>query len=181
MSRIGKKPVKVPAGVTVQLADRRLEVQGPQGTLQLTFRPEIQVEYDSQARELRCTRRLETRQARALHGLTRALVQNMVRGVAEGYERRLELQGVGYLAAVQGNRLELRVGLAHEVHLPIPAGLKVAWPDQTHIVIRGCDKQQVGQFAAEVRAVRPPEPYQGKGIRYEGEVVRRKAGKAVTK
>lgn len=181
MSRIGKKPVKVPAGVTVLLSDRQLQVEGPQGKLQLVLRPEIRVEYDAQARELRFARNAETRLARALHGLSRALAQNMVQGVTQGYERRLEINGVGYLAAVQGSKLELRVGFAHEVHLPIPPGLKVTCPDQTHIVIRGCDKQQVGQFAAEVRAVRPPEPYQGKGIRYEGEVVRRKAGKAVTK
>jgi large subunit ribosomal protein L6 len=181
MSRIGKKPVKVPPGVSVQLAERHLQVEGPQGKLQIPIRPEIRVEYDGQARELRFSRAAETRLARALHGLTRALAQNMVRGVTQGYERRLEINGVGYLAAVQGNKLELRVGFAHEVHLTIPAGLKVTCPDQTHIVIRGCDKQQVGQFAAEVRRVRPPEPYQGKGIRYEGEVVRRKAGKAVTK
>ena len=121
------------------------------------------------------------RGSRALHGLTRAMIQNMVEGVTKGYEKKLEIVGVGYLAAVQGGNLQLRVGFANEVHLKIPAGLKVTCPDQTHIVIKGVDKQLVGQFAAEARGVRKPEPYKGKGIRYDGEQVRRKAGKAVTK
>ena len=119
--------------------------------------------------------------ARALHGLSRALLYNMVEGVTKGYEKKLEIVGVGYLAAVQGDKLQLRVGFANEVHLPIPAGLNVTCPDQTHVVVKGSDKQLVGQFAAEVRAVRKPEPYKGKGIRYDGEQVRRKAGKAMTK
>jgi large subunit ribosomal protein L6 len=123
----------------------------------------------------------DTRLARALHGLSRAVIQNMVVGVTKGYEKRLEIVGVGYLAAVQKGVLQMRVGYANEIQMPIPAGLNVTCPDQTHIVVKGTDKQQVGQFAAEVRAVRKPEPYKGKGVRYEGEAVRRKAGKAMTK
>ena len=127
------------------------------------------------------TRNNETRSARALHGLTRALIQNMVVGVSEGYEKRLEIVGVGYLAAVQGKNLQLRVGYANEIHLEIPEGLTVTCPDQTHVSVKGADKQKVGQFAAEVRAARKPEPYKGKGVRYEGEQIRRKAGKALAK
>jgi large subunit ribosomal protein L6 len=181
MSRIGKKPVAVPAGLKVEVAKQRIAVEGPLGKLDLNFRPEIGVDYDDKTRVLQVTRDNESRQSRALHGLTRAMIQNMIDGVTKGYEKKLEIVGVGYLAALQGNILQLRVGFANEVHKPIPAGLKVTCPDQTHIVIKGVDKQKVGQFAAEVRSVRKPEPYKGKGIRYDGELVRRKAGKAVTK
>jgi large subunit ribosomal protein L6 len=181
MSRIGKKPVKVPGGVKVAVNGSQVSVQGPLGKLEQTFRPEVSVAFDSGAGEVRIARSSETHLARALHGLTRALINNMVIGVTQGYEKKLEIQGVGYLAAIQGNTLQVRVGFANEVHRTIPAGLQVKCPDQTHIVIRGTDKQQVGQFAAEIRAIRKPEPYKGKGIRYEGEVVRRKAGKAMTK
>jgi large subunit ribosomal protein L6 len=181
MSRIGKKPVAVPAGLKVEVGPQRIAVEGPLGKLDWSFRPEIAVAYDDKARVLQITRSDESRQARALHGLTRAMIANMIEGVTKGYEKKLEIVGVGYLGAVQGNTLQLRVGYANEVQKPIPAGLKVTCPDQTHIVVKGVDKQQVGQFAAEVRAVRKPEPYKGKGIRYDGEVVRRKAGKAVTK
>jgi large subunit ribosomal protein L6 len=135
---------------------------------------------DGDQQQIVCSRRKDDRQSRALHGLTRAYIQNMVVGVSQGYEKRLEIHGVGYLGAIQGNILQLRVGFANEVHKEIPAGVNVACPDQTHIVIKGTDKQKVGQFAAEVRAVRKPEPYKGKGIRYEGEQVRRKAGKTAT-
>lgn len=181
MSRIGKKPVTVPAGLKVEVAQQRIAIEGPLGKLDWSFRPEIAVKFDDKSRLVEITRTLENRQARALHGLTRAMIQNMIDGVVKGYEKKLEIVGVGYLAAVQGNTLQLRVGFANEVQKPIPAGVKVTCPDQTHIVIKGIDKQKVGQFAAEVRAVRKPEPYKGKGIRYDGEVVRRKAGKAVTK
>jgi large subunit ribosomal protein L6 len=148
--------------------------------LQYRHRPEIEVKFDAGAGTIECSRGSEERDVRAYHGLTRALVANMVQGVSEGYEKKLEIQGVGYLGAVQGKVLQLRVGFANEVHKEIPTGLTVTCPDQTHIVIKGMDKQQVGQFAAEVRAVRKPEPYKGKGIRYDGEVVRRKAGKTAT-
>lgn len=181
MSRIGKIPVPVPEKVKVQLADRCITVEGPLGKLQWEHRPELAVAYDEKAKVITVTRANEQRQSRALHGLTRALIQNMVIGVTEGYEKRLEIHGVGYLAAVEDQVLQLRVGLADELQVPIPPGLDVACPDQQHIVIRGIDKQLVGQFAAEVRARRKPEPYKGKGIRYYGEQVRRKQGKAMVK
>ncbi len=181
MSRIGKQPVPVPDKVKVSIDGRTISVEGPVGKLQWTHRPEVQVRYDEADRQIVVTRQGDERLHRALHGLTRALINNMVIGVSKGYEKRLEVVGVGYLAAVSGDTLQLRVGFANEVHRKIPAGLDVTCPDQTHIVIKGPDKQAVGQFAAEVRAVRKPEPYKGKGIRYEGEAVRRKAGKAVVK
>ena len=175
MSRIGKKPVPIPDGVKVNVADREIAVEGKLGKLVWTHRPEIKVAVEG--KEVLVTRDNDDRLPRALHGLTRALIRNMVEGVSTGYEKKLEIQGVGYLAAVQGEVLQLRVGFANEVHKKIPAGLTVTCPDQTHIVIKGADRQKVGQFAAEVRAVRKPEPYKGKGVRYEGEQVRRKAGK----
>jgi len=181
MSRIGKKPVPVPAGVKVQVADQKIQVEGPKGKLEWAFPAKISVVHDSETNEVRVSRPDDSRDSRALHGLTRALINNMMVGVTQGYEKKLEIVGVGYLAAVQGNILQLRVGFANEIHKKIPADLKVTCPDQTHIVVQGLDKQRVTQFAAEVRAVRKPEPYKGKGIRYEGEVVRRKAGKAMTK
>jgi large subunit ribosomal protein L6 len=181
MSRIGKKPVSIPAGVKVGVQGSRVSVEGPLGKLDLDHRPEVQVAVNEEKKLVNISREAETRQARAIHGLTRALIQNMMVGVTKGYEKKLEIVGVGYLAAVQGSTLQLRVGFANEVHLTIPAGLKVNCPDQTHVVIKGSDKQLVGQFAADVRTVRKPEPYKGKGVRYDGEVVRRKAGKAVVK
>ena len=181
MSRIGKLPIPVPSGVSVTLAGQSINVEGPKGKLDLEFRPEIAVAYDESAKQIIVTANGEDRTHKALHGLTRALIQNMMVGVSQGYEKKLEIQGVGYIAAIQDNMLQLRVGFAHEVHKNIPAGLDVTCPDQTHIIIRGPDKQKVGHFAAEVRAVRKPEPYKGKGIRYDGEAVRRKAGKAMTK
>lgn len=181
MSRIGKKPVAVPGNVKVAVAGGKINVEGPLGKLSLDHRPEITVVHDAAAKQIVVQRGSDERLPRALHGLTRALIQNMVDGVTKGYEKRLEVVGVGYLAAVQGKKLQLRVGFAHEVHLDIPDGLTVTCPDQTHIVIKGIDKQLVGQFAAEVRSSRKPEPYKGKGVRYDGEQVRRKAGKAMAK
>jgi large subunit ribosomal protein L6 len=181
MSRIGRKPVVVPSGVKVQVADHAISVEGPKGKLQWQYRPEVDVALDDDGKTIIVTRQNEERLSRALHGLTRAMIQNMVVGVSEGYEKRLEIVGVGYLAAVLGQTLQLRVGLANELQVPIPAGLKVTVPDQQHIVVQGIDKQLVGQFAAEVRARRKPEPYKGKGIRYLGEAVRRKQGKAMVK
>ena len=180
MSRIGKKPVPVPGDVKVAVADHTISVEGPKGKLQWQHRPEVTVQVDEEAKEVVVTRRSDDRESRALHGLTRALVQNMVVGVQQGYEKKLEIVGVGYIASIQGNVLQLRVGFANEIKKKIPKGLDVTCPDQTHIVVRGPDKQQVGQFAAEVRAVRKPEPYKGKGIRYEGEHVRIKPGKSAT-
>ncbi len=180
MSRIGKKLIPLPSGVKVNVASGEVTVEGKLGKLQYRHRPEIDVKVDAEQNAVVCARSSEEREIRAYHGLTRALVANMIQGVTDGYEKKLEIQGVGYLGAIQGKVLQLRVGFANEVQKPIPDGLTVTCPDQTHIVIKGMDKQQVGQFAAEVRAVRKPEPYKGKGIRYDGEVVRRKAGKTAT-
>jgi len=177
MSRIGKKPVAIPSGVKVNVVDREITVEGKLGKLVWSHRPELSVSVDEDAKTVVVTRDNDNRESRALHGLTRALVQNMVIGVSEGYEKRLEIHGVGYLGAIQGDILQLRVGFANEIHKKIPAGLDVTCPDQTHVVVKGIDKQKVGQFAAEVRAARKPEPYKGKGVRYEGEQIRRKAGK----
>ncbi len=181
MSRIGKQPVAVPAGVKIALAGKEISIEGPLGKLSWALRPEVSATYDEAKKQVLVGRNGDSRLARSLHGLSRAVIQNMVHGVTKGYEKKLEVVGVGYLAAVQKGQLQLRVGFANEVHLKIPAGLNVTCPDQTHIVIKGTDKQMVGQFAAEVRSVRKPEPYKGKGVRYDGEVVRRKAGKAMTK
>ena len=181
MSRIGKAPVQIPKGVKVAVNAGAVTVEGPLGKLEHRVHPAVEVALDSATSSLNVTRSSDNRTARSLHGLTRALVANMVEGVSKGYEKKLEIVGVGYLAAIQKNVLQLRVGFANELQVPIPAGLTVACPDQTHISIKGIDKQLVGQFAAEVRALRKPEPYKGKGIRYEAEQVRRKAGKAVTK
>lgn len=181
MSRIGNKPVQVPGGVKVSIADSTVTVEGSLGRLDLTLRPEVSVSYDDDAKSVSVQRASDDRTARAMHGLTRALVQNMIIGVSQGYEKKLELQGVGYIAAIQNNELQLRVGLANELHKPIPEGLNVTCPDQQHVHIKGIDKQKVGQFAAEVRALRKAEPYKGKGIRYEGEAVRRKQGKVMAK
>jgi large subunit ribosomal protein L6 len=180
MSRIGKKPIPLPEGAKVSVAGRAVTVEGKLGKLEYTHRPEIRVNVHEDGKSVVCSRSSEDREIRAYHGLTRALINNMLVGVTQGYEKKLEIQGVGYLGAVQGDTLQLRVGFANEVHKKIPKGLSVTCPDQTHIVIKGTDKQMVGQFAAEVRAVRKPEPYKGKGIRYEGEQVRRKAGKTAT-
>lgn len=181
MSRIGKKPVPIPAGVKVQIADRTVAVEGKLGRLEWEHRPEVTVAHDAQAGTLVVSRENDERLSRALHGLTRALLANMMVGVTQGYEKRLEIQGVGYLAAVQGKTLQLRVGLANELQVPIPDGVKVTVPDQQHVVIQGIEKQKVHHFAAAVRAMRKPEPYKGKGIRYLGEAVRRKQGKAMVK
>jgi large subunit ribosomal protein L6 len=181
MSRIGKQPVAVPAGVKISTANNEIAVEGPLGKLAWAMRPEVSATFDEGKKQVIVARAGDTRQARALHGLSRAIIQNMVVGVTKGYEKRLEIVGVGYLAAVQKGVLQMRVGYANEIQMPIPTGLTVTCPDQTHVVVKGTDKQQVGQFAAEVRAVRKPEPYKGKGVRYEGEAVRRKAGKAMTK
>ena len=180
MSRIGKKPVPILDGVNVSVQGRTVLVEGPKGKLQWEHRPEVTVRVDEAGRSVVVERLQENRESRAFHGLTRALINNMILGVKDGYEKRLEIVGVGYLAAVQGKVLQLRVGFANELQKEIPPGLQVTCPDQTHIVVRGCDKQQVGEFAAEVRALRKPEPYKGKGVRYQGEHVKIKPGKAAT-
>ena len=180
MSRIGKKPVPILDGVKVSVQGRTVLVEGPKGKLQWEHRPEVRVRVDDSGRTVVVERLQENRESRAFHGLTRALINNMIVGVKNGYEKRLEIVGVGYLAAVQGKTLQLRVGFANELQKEIPPGLQVTCPDQTHIVVQGCDKQQVGEFAAEVRALRKPEPYKGKGVRYQGEHVKIKPGKAAT-
>ncbi|NDC52781.1 MAG: 50S ribosomal protein L6 [Planctomycetia bacterium] len=181
MSRIGKAPVQIPKGVKAAVEAGTLRVEGPLGRLEHRLHPAVTVSVDQAAGTLAVQRADDGRLARSVHGLSRALAANMVEGVTKGFEKKLEIVGVGYIAAIQKNVLQLRVGFANELQVPIPAGLTVTCPDQTHVHIKGIDKQLVGQFAAEVRSLRKPEPYKGKGIRYENEQVRRKAGKAVTK
>jgi len=178
MSRIGRQPVPVPGNVKVSIAGNRIEVEGPKGKLGWDHHPSMTVRHDTEAAALRVTRPSDERKHRALHGLTRSLIANMVRGVSEGFQKRLEIVGVGYNARLQGTDLVLNMGFCHPVTMPAPEGIEVEVPAPTQIVIRGSDKQVVGQYAAEIRAVRKPEPYKGKGIRYEGEQVRRKAGKS---
>ncbi|MCC9644208.1 50S ribosomal protein L6 [Rhodopirellula sp. JC740] len=181
MSRIGNKPVAIPSGVKVSIADRNIDVEGPKGKLSFKHRAEVNVAVDSDANQVVVTRDKDDRTSREFHGLTRAIVANMMVGVTEGYEKKLEIVGVGYLASISGDTLQLRVGYANELHRKIPADLTVTCPDQTHVVIQGCDKQSVGQFAAEIRSLRKPEPYKGKGIRYQDEHVKIKPGKSATK
>jgi large subunit ribosomal protein L6 len=179
MSRIGRKPVPVPASVKIEIVDSTIQVEGPKGKLSFNYRPEIDVAFDRAAGQIIVSRHDDERVNRSLHGLTRSLVANMVQGVTSGYAKKLEIVGVGYQAQLKkANTVALQVGYANQVVLEAPPGVNVAVPDPTHITISGADKQAVGQFAAVVRKVRPPEPYKGKGIRYEGEFVRRKAGKA---
>jgi large subunit ribosomal protein L6 len=175
MSRIGRKPIEVPAGVIVAVDPGRVTVSGPKGELrqQVPQRMEITQEENT----ITVTRPTERGEDRALHGLTRTLIANMVEGVTDGFEKRLEIQGVGYRAALSGSNLELQVGYSHPVRITPREGISFEVPIPTQIIVRGIDKQAVGQTAAEIRKVRPPEPYKGKGIRYEGEYVRRKVGK----
>jgi large subunit ribosomal protein L6 len=176
MSRIGRKPIPVPEGVTVAIAPGRVTVNGPKGELQqvVSSRMELAQEDDGTVTVKRPTDRGEDR---AIHGLTRSLVANMVVGVTDGYEKRLEIQGVGYRAKLSGKALELSVGYSHPVTIPAPDGIEFEVPQPTQVIVRGIDKQLVGEMASQVRRVRPPEPYKGKGIRYAGEHVRRKVGK----
>jgi len=176
VSRIGKKPIAIAKGVQVQMAEGRITVKGPKGELSATVHPQIGV--DVSADTVLMKREGESKSQRSLHGLWRALVQNMVTGVTNGYSRKLELVGVGYRAEMKASRLQLLLGYSHPILFVAPAGIKVETPTQTSIVISGIDKQLVGQVAAKIRSFRPPEPYKGKGIKYEGERVRRKAGKA---
>jgi large subunit ribosomal protein L6 len=181
MSRIGKQPVVVPAGVTVELSGQNIKVKGPKGgPLTLSIHPNIKVEHDTAGKVLRIIRPNDERENRALHGLMRSLIANMVEGVTKGYEKRLKIEGVGYQGRVEAKAVVLTVGYANNVVKAPPEGVTVEMPDPNTIVVRGADKQAVGQYAAEIRAVRKPEPYKGKGIRYENEVVRRKEGKSFT-
>jgi large subunit ribosomal protein L6 len=181
MSRIGNKPIPVLDGVKISVAGRKVQVEGPKGKLEWEHRREVSVKVDGDKKQVVVARENDEREARAYHGLTRALLNNMIFGVKNGYEKRLEIIGVGYQAALKGKSINLRVGLANELVKEIPAGLTVTCPDATHIVIQGCDKQLVGQFAAELRSLRKPEPYKGKGVRYQGEQIKLKPGKAATK
>jgi large subunit ribosomal protein L6 len=176
MSRVGKAPIELPAGVDVAVDDDVVSVKGPKGDLSETLDPRISTSVDDGVVTL--TRVDDERETRALHGLSRALVNNMVIGVTEGYQKELTAVGVGYRAALKGQTLELQVGFSHPVLVEAPDGIEFEVPEPTKIFVRGIDKQLVGQVAANVRAARPPEPYKGKGIRYVDEHVRRKAGKA---
>ena len=175
MSRIGKQPIELPAGVSVALSPGRVQVNGPLGELDQLVPARMQIEKSDS--EIVVTRPTERGEDRALHGLTRSLIANMVEGVTKGFEKRLEIQGVGYRAQLKGADLELAVGFSHPVTVKPRDGITFDVPTPTEIVVKGIDKQLVGQTAAEIRKVRPPEPYKGKGIRYEGEYVRRKVGK----
>jgi large subunit ribosomal protein L6 len=175
MSRIGNRPIELPSSVNVALSPGRVQVNGPLG--ELTQQVPARMKIEQRDGELVVSRPTERGEDRALHGLTRTLVANMVEGVTKGFEKRLEVQGVGYRAALRGTSLELNVGFSHSVVIEPRPGISFEVPAPTQILVKGVDKQQVGQTAAEVRAVRPPEPYKGKGIRYEGEYVRRKVGK----
>jgi large subunit ribosomal protein L6 len=175
MSRIGKRPIEVPSGVTVSIDPGRVQVAGPLGTLQQQVPQRMQIQQEDGT--ILVTRPTERGDDRALHGLTRTLIANMVEGVTKGFEKRLEIQGVGYRASLKGTDLELLVGYSHPVVIKPRTGISFEVPAPTQVIVKGTDKQQVGQTAAEVRKVRPPEPYKGKGIRYEGEFVRRKVGK----
>jgi large subunit ribosomal protein L6 len=175
MSRIGKLPVEVPKGVEVSLAAGTLTVKGPKGTLAMQPHGDMTVVVDGP--EVRVERPSDAKNHRALHGLTRALIANMMEGVTQGFSKTLEIQGVGYKAEQKGQKVLITVGFSHTVEYTAAEGVKIECPNATTIVVSGPDKQKVGQAAAEIRAVRPPEPYKGKGIRYQGEQVRRKAGK----
>jgi large subunit ribosomal protein L6 len=175
MSRIGKKAVAVPTGVTVTLDGQTVTVKGPKGQLSWTVAEEIEVKQEGG--EITLSKRVDSQRAQAMWGLSRTLVSNMVTGVTDGFERTLELVGVGYRAAMKGQALSMQLGFSHDVDVPAPAGISFAVPKQTEIKISGIDKQQVGETAARIRRLRPPEPYKGKGVRYAGEQVRRKEGK----
>ena len=175
MSRIGRKPVPVPDAVTVEIAPGNIAVKGPKGELRQTLSTDMTVEQDNGA--VTVARPTDRGEHRALHGLTRSLIANMVEGVTEGFEKRLEIQGVGYRAALKGKNLELALGYSHPVAIDAPEGIEFEVPQPTEVIVKGIDKQLVGQVAADIRKRRPPEPYKGKGIRYRGEHVMSKVGK----
>ena len=180
MSRIGRAPITIPAGVEVKVEDHNhIIVKGPKGTLERTLVPSMSVEIDGGV--LHVKRPNDTKESRSLHGLTRTLINNMVEGVTKGFEKKLEINGVGYKAAKEGKNLVMNIGYSHQVIVPETEDIQIDVPDANHIVVKGIDKQKVGQFAAEVRGKRPPEPYKGKGIKYDFEVIRRKEGKTGAK
>ena len=176
MSRIGRMPIAIPAGVTVEVAENnKVTVKGPKGTLERVLPSEMDIKVEGA--EVVVSRPNDLKKMKSLHGLTRTLIHNMVVGVTEGFEKKLEIQGVGYNAQMQGQNLKLALGFSHPVIVTPPEGITITTPSSVVIVVSGCDKEKVGQVAAEIRAWRQPEPYKGKGIRYSGEYVRRKAGK----
>ena len=176
MSRIGRMPIAVPAGVTVEIAENnKVTVKGPKGTLERVLPAEMDIKMEGS--EIVVSRPNDLKKMKSLHGLTRTLIHNMIIGVTDGYEKKLEINGVGYRAAKQGNKLALTLGFSHPVEMVDPEGITVEAPNQTELVVKGIDKQLVGNYAAKIRDWRKPEPYKGKGIRYAGEVVRRKEGK----
>ncbi len=177
MSRIGKSPIPLPGGVTAAEKNRTVKVDGPKGSLEIELRPEVDVVIDAKEIRVEPNGKGSRKESRAFHGMTRALINNMVLGVSQGFEKKLEIVGIGWNAKSKSQKLTLNIGFCHPVEFDIPKGLTVETPKAARIEVSGPDKQVVGQFAASVRAVRPPEPYKGKGIRYEGEYVRRKAGK----
>ena len=176
MSRIGKKPIAIPAGVDVKINGSEVTVKGPKGELKDTFNAQISIVMENN--EIVVSRPTDNKEHRALHGLTRTLIANMVEGVSNGYKKELEVNGVGYRAQKQGKNLVMNLGYSHQVIMPEIDGITIEVPNNNSIIISGADKQKVGQFAAEVREKRPPEPYKGKGIKYVGEYIRRKEGKA---
>lgn len=179
MSRIGREPVDLPAGVEAKIDGQNISVKGPKGELALTVHPNITVTQEGNV--LHVTRPNDLKENRALHGLTRSLVHNMVVGVSQGYQKTLDVNGVGYRVALEGQKLVMNLGFSHQVFVEPPKGITIEVPNPNQIVIKGADKQLVGQFAAEVREKRPPEPYKGKGIKYSDEVIRRKVGKTGAK
>ena len=175
MSRVGKKPVPVPAGVTAKVDGQKVSVKGAKGELNFSVPDDVAVTLDGSA--IKVDPRDESKRARAMWGMSRSMVANLITGVSAGYERKLEITGVGYKAAVAGKNLQLSLGYSHDVTYPIPTGIAITTPKPTEIIIAGSDRRQVGQIAAEIRAFRPPEPYKGKGVKYEGEFIFRKEGK----
>ena len=176
MSRIGKKPVPVPSGVTVSVDSQSVVVKGPKGELSLVLPGEVDIAQEGE--QIVVTRQSDSRTARSCHGLSRTLIANMVEGVSKGFEKRLEIKGVGYRAAVKGKKLTMSLGYSHPVEFEPPAGIDFKVESNTNVIVTGIDKELVGTVAAKIRDARPPEPYKGKGVRYLGEMVRRKAGKA---
>lgn len=181
MSRLGKKIITVPEGVKVSVKDRLVSVEGPKGALSQKISTDIDMEYVEASREIKLVANISSQQTRANHGLYRSLIANMVTGASQGYSKGLELEGVGYRVAMQGQRLTLSLGYCHPIEFLVPKGIQVSVDGNTKICLEGHDKQKLGQVAADLRALRPPEPYKGKGIRYTDEVIRRKVGKAVSK
>lgn len=175
MSRIGKKSVSVPAGVEIQIDGQTVSAKGSKGQLQIDISPLIQITHEKNI--IRVKPIQDTQESRTFWGLSRSLIQNIIVGVSEGFSKKIEIQGVGYRAQMQGNTLKLALGFSHEILYTQPSGIKIDCPSQTEIIVSGTDRQKVGQVAAEIRRYRPPEPYKGKGVRYEGEYVFRKEGK----